>query len=87
MSADENASFNGDFAAGGTVSDGVEVDDPTAEDSESDGVEFSGMKPELWAAGGFGGRECDIVLCLECSQSLALLGVCSLQSSTIGLEH
>lgn len=80
MSADEDASFDGDFAAGGTGSDGVEVDDPSAEDSESDGVGISGMEPEPWAAGGFGGRECDIVLCFECSQGLALLVFCSLQS-------
>ena len=79
MSADEDASFNGDFAAGGTGFVGVEQDNPSAEDSETDGVEI-GKEPESWAAGAFGGRECNTILCFECSQGLALLGFCSLQS-------
>lgn len=91
-SVDEDASSDEDFATGGTGSDGVELDNPTAEDSklarinsddvdlESDGAESGGIEPESCAAGGIGGRDCDIVFWLESSQVLAQLECLSLRS-------
>lgn len=85
--ADEDASSDGDVAAG---SDGFELDDPSAEgsepapidpddvDLESDGVENGGTEPGRLAIGDCEGRECDIGLWLE--GGLAQLGFLSLQT-------
>ncbi|KAF6222540.1 hypothetical protein HO173_004010 [Letharia columbiana] len=90
--ADEGAPPEGDLVAGGAGMECVELDGPTAEDPRPDridpddadrgsvSVKVSGTEPKSGAAGAFGGRECDIVLCLERFQGLAQIESSFLQS-------